>query len=499
MFFAFFGGLFVASAMQLEKSSWKSTRVETRKDWGRAIMLLTTSSRYGYIDHVGNSVLDVAIGYSKLNDRGMEVDFVTLSGGDAPLDSSGLEDYHGTDYENNCTRFLEFHTSSGTIKNTLKLDEVDYWNYNAIYVPGGLPAISEFASSKEIRKVIHEMYDACRLVITVGTGAMSLLNVTLSNGSYLVDGLSVSTATDADLKDTATSWVPSVSPQAGLIGNGAMVQDGTEKGQYSVANNLITGQNYKAIEKMFREFHKFDSADENTGRNNCANVGSCSHQAVRLSFSNISKVTQSNLNGGGPDAGIETLGYKNIIENVDGHMVNLRVTSDDYNSGHPEENGLEGNITIYGKVNMKQGTTSSLKFGLWTAPPGSVPVVLPSFYLSFYDVSTHTDSSSDMAGNYSISVSDHEAYFLTGDTSIDTTASTSEKSVFTATAEGSPPWLSSVMSNKELEQSVSILFTNKSEVTLNFTTWGGHGNRNIVFSGRTAPCRAEQEHLKWGR
>jgi len=462
-------------------------------------MLLTTGSRYGYIDNVGNSVLDVALGHSKLNDRGMEVDFVTLTGGDAPLDSSGLENYSSTDYNDNCTRFLNYHTSNGIIKDTLKLDEVEYWNYNAIYVLGGLPAIAEFDSSKDIRKVVHEMYDACRLVITVGTGAMSLVNVTLSNGSYLVDGLSVSTATDDDLKDMATSWVPSVSPQEGLTENGALVLNGTNKGQYAVANNLITGQNYKAIEKMFREFHKFDSADEHTGRNNCANVGSCSHQAVRLAFSNISRVTQSNLNGGGPDDGIETIGFKNIIEDVDGHMVNLRITSDDYVSAHPEENGLAGNITIYGNVNMEQGTTTSLKFGLWTAPPGSVPVILPSFYLSFYDVSTHADPSSDGAGNYSISVSDHEAYFLTSDTEIDTTGSTSEKAVLTSTKEGKPPYLSSVLSSKEFKQSVSILFTNKSEVTLNFTSFGGSGNRNIVFSGRSAACRDEQEHMKWGR
>lgn len=480
-----------------ENSLWAS-EVENRREWGKAIMLLVNSNKYGNIEHVGSSVLDVAIGYSKLKDRGLKVDFVTLSGGDAFLDTSGLENYNSTKYKGNCTRFLEHHTSDGTIEDTLKLEDVDYWNYNAIYVPGGLPAITEFASSKDLKKVLHEMYDACRLVVTVGTGAMSLINVTLSNGSYLVDGLSVSAATDDDLKDYATSWVPKVSPQTGLVECNAVFQDGSDKDrylQYSVANNLVTGRSYQTIEKMFTEFHKFDS----TGRMNCPNVGSCSHEAIRLSFTNISKITQSNLNDGGPDDGIATIGYKNIIENVDGHMVNLRITSDDYVSDQPEKNGLAGNITIYGTVNIQQGTTTSLKFGLWTAPPGSQPVNLESFYLSFYDVSSHTDEGGDQAGNFSITTSDHEAYFLTDDTTIDTTGSTKEVALLRGTEEGEAPWLASVMSTKEFRQSVTFLFTNKSEVVLNFTASSGTGNRDIVFSGRSPACRAEQDHVKWGR
>ena len=146
---------------------------------------------------------------------------------------------------------------------------------------------------------------------------------------------------------------------------------------------------------------------------------------------------------------------------------------------------LAGNVTLYGNVNIEQDKTVPLKFGFWSAPPGSVPVKLDSFYLTFYDMSTHTKKSGDMAGTHSVSTADHEAYFLAYDTTVSTEGSTDHKAVMTGTEEGTAPWLASELLPEEKRQAVTFLFVNKSEVKINVTVWGGSGNRNVRFSGRS--------------
>merc|ERR1719361_2893449 len=182
--------------------------------------------------------------------------------------------------------------------------------------------------------------------------------------------------------------------------------------------------------------------------NNCENMGSISGESVVVNFT-TSKVTQNNLGDNGPETGIATLGFKSVSTTQDGTMVNMRITSDDYSSSRSDENGLWGNITLFGNVNFEQDKTVSLKFGFWTAPPNSQPVIINSFYLSFYDLSLHSNKSE---GQYSVATSDREAYFLDHGTSVSTQGSSGDVLVLTGTEEGSPPALSSRLTSEEKEQ-----------------------------------------------
>jgi len=481
-FFVFVGCIALASCLQLGMDERVREEIMHERDgathWGKALIVLTNKDSYLAKTGVGNSLLDVTIGYEKLKARGYKVEFASLGGGDAPFDLGAFEDFKSTNYKDNCSSFLNAETNDGsTIADTLKLEDLDHLKYHAIYLPGGLPAVSEFTTSMTLKTVIKEMYDACKLVVTVSTGGLALRNVTLSNGSYLAAGLPVSAATNSELKDLGVYGSVKTNPctpEDWLTSNGAIFHEG-----YAVANNLGTAQNYTSLDGLFDAIDKAKHGAK--FKNNCPSMGSASGGTVKVNF-NESKITQSNLGGHGPDDGIETLGYKNVYTTEDGTMVNMRIVSDDYSSSHSEENGLAGNITMFGNVNIEQGKEVPLQFGFWTAPPNSVPVRLDSFYLTFYDLTTHTK---DQTGTLSVSTRDHSAYFLAYDTTVSTKGSTGDQAVLTGTEEGVEPWLASTLLPEEKRQAVTFLFEDKSALDINVTVSGGSGNRNVRFSGRS--------------
>lgn len=185
----------------------------------------------------GNFLPEVAHPYAEFARANYQVDFATLTGESPYLDN--LES--AADPDN-----LAFLTGKGwdDMRNkSVKLSTVDVSQYDAIFIPGGLAPLVDMPEDALIKKVVKETYERGAVVGAVCHGPVSLLNVKLSDGSYLVNGKNISSFTTTEEDGYARADVP-FDLQTELTKQGAIYHTVADWQPFSITDgNLVTGQN----------------------------------------------------------------------------------------------------------------------------------------------------------------------------------------------------------------------------------------------------------------
>ncbi len=184
----------------------------------------------------GNFLPEVAHPYAEFDKADYDVDFVSLTGDTPYLDALNMAD----DPQN-----LSFLTGKGweTMQKAGKLSDADVSSYDAIFIPGGLAPMVDMPENALLKKVIIETYDRNAVVGAVCHGPVSLLNATLSDGSYFLEGKNITAFTNAEEEDYAKADVPFLLETA-LVNQGAKFDKAPPKSVFTVVDgNLVTGQN----------------------------------------------------------------------------------------------------------------------------------------------------------------------------------------------------------------------------------------------------------------
>lgn len=184
----------------------------------------------------GTFLSEVAHPYADFENAGYQIDFASLTGESPFLDALNLAD----DPDN-----LKFLTGKGwkDMHTASKLSELDVNNYDAIFIPGGLAPMVDMPENAELKKVIGETYERNAVVGAVCHGPVSLLNVKLSDGTYLIDGKNIASFTTEEEDNYARADVP-FDLQTALTEQGAIFHAAEAWSANSLADgNLVTGQN----------------------------------------------------------------------------------------------------------------------------------------------------------------------------------------------------------------------------------------------------------------
>ncbi|MBL0743010.1 type 1 glutamine amidotransferase domain-containing protein [Chryseolinea lacunae] len=184
----------------------------------------------------GTFLPEVAHPYAEFDRANYQVDFASLSGDTPYLDALHL----ASDPDN-----LAFLTGKGwaAMQKAVKLSDVDVKGYDAVFVPGGLAPMVDMPENPLLKKVIAETYDRKAVVGAVCHGPVSLLNVKLSDGSYLVNGKNIASFTTAEEDNYARPDVP-FDLQTALTNQGAKFHAAAPWSANSIADGrLVTGQN----------------------------------------------------------------------------------------------------------------------------------------------------------------------------------------------------------------------------------------------------------------
>lgn len=184
----------------------------------------------------GTFLSEVAHPYAEFDNAGYHIDFASLTGESPFLDALNLAD----DPDN-----LKFLTGKGweDMHKAAKLSDLNVNNYNAVFIPGGLAPMVDMPENAELKKVIAEVYEKDAVVGAVCHGPVSLLNVKLSDGTYLIDGKNIASFTTEEEDSYARADVP-FDLQIALTEQGAFFHAAEAWSDNSIADgNLVTGQN----------------------------------------------------------------------------------------------------------------------------------------------------------------------------------------------------------------------------------------------------------------
>ena len=186
----------------------------------------------------GFNLSEVTHPLEKLEESGVVVDIASIKGGEAPLD--GLENFN--DPVN--SKYWADADFRKAIVNTLKLDEVKSSDYDVIFFAGGHGTMWDFPDSPAVLKLVPEFYESGKIVSAVCHGPASLVNVKLSDGSYLISGKNVAAFTNGEEEEVqSTNVVPFLLENA-LIKNGAKYKHAPNwNDNIAIDDRLITGQN----------------------------------------------------------------------------------------------------------------------------------------------------------------------------------------------------------------------------------------------------------------
>jgi putative intracellular protease/amidase len=174
---------------------------------------------------------------AKLDDGGIEVEFASVEGGKAPVDGMDLSDPINA-------RYWKEDRFATSIRTTQPIDDVDASRYSAIFFAGGHGTMWDFPESIGIRHVTRQIYESGGIVAAVCHGPAALVNVDLSDGTFLVTGKRVAAFTNNEEEEVQATHIVPFLLASKLTARGAIHQPAPNWAcNVVVDGRLITGQN----------------------------------------------------------------------------------------------------------------------------------------------------------------------------------------------------------------------------------------------------------------
>jgi putative intracellular protease/amidase len=171
------------------------------------------------------------------DNAGIPVEFASIRGGEPPVDGLDLNDATNA-------RYWSDPDFRAKLAATRKLSEVDPGDYAAVFFAGGHGTMWDFPDDAAVQKTAREIYEAGAPVGAVCHGPAALVNVKLSDGSYLVDGKEVSAFTNGEEEKVGLADVVPFLLATKLEQRGAKHRAAPDFEKQVVASGrLVTGQN----------------------------------------------------------------------------------------------------------------------------------------------------------------------------------------------------------------------------------------------------------------
>jgi putative intracellular protease/amidase len=138
--------------------------------------------------------------YYELTERGVEVTIASPEGGKVEMDAlSDPRDQSRWSAEDLITMgFVSTPELMALLQDTPKLSELDLDQFDAIMVAGGQSPMFTFRENEELKAAIREFYESEKPTAVYCHGTAALVDLKLSDGSYLVEGKTVTGFANAE-------------------------------------------------------------------------------------------------------------------------------------------------------------------------------------------------------------------------------------------------------------------------------------------------------------
>ena len=185
--------------------------------------------------------------YYGFTDAGMQVDIASIKGGQIPVDPQTLSRVIKTPEDD---RYMADPMLQAKVNNSLLIDNVDFTQYDAIFLSGGWGAAYDLGYSQVLAEKIAEAYYAETPIIgSVCHGALGLINALDKEGNKLIAGRAMTGVTDKQVKQLGIEVTPQ-HPETELRKAGALFESQTKIIDFFATHvvvdaeqRFVTGQN----------------------------------------------------------------------------------------------------------------------------------------------------------------------------------------------------------------------------------------------------------------
>ncbi len=203
---------------------------------GPKILMVVTS--HGDIDEkptTGIWFTEFSEPFATFIKSGATVTVASPKGGPAPVDPRGYPDKE---------QIASARDALAVLNATVHLSAVAATEFDAVFFPGGHGPMFDLATDQRAKALIREFWESGKPVAAVCHGPAALLDVTLSDGSRLLSGKTVTGFSKGeDAVDALFSHMP-FSLEDRMIADGAHYIDQPPKSVHTETDgNLVTGQN----------------------------------------------------------------------------------------------------------------------------------------------------------------------------------------------------------------------------------------------------------------
>jgi len=220
-------------------------RAEYDLEGRRALIIATNHDTLG---DTGNATgvygSELTIAYYEFLDAGMTVDIASPEGGAIPFEPVSLRWPMATHADK---RYLDDEDAQSKTKNSLNIEDVDFLDYDIIWMAGGWGAAYDLGYSEVLGEKISKAHAKGVLLGSVCHGALGFLRATDVNGSPLVEGKTMTAVTDKQVEELGIGITPQ-HPETELRRLGANFVSATAFRDFFatyvvVDGNIVTGQN----------------------------------------------------------------------------------------------------------------------------------------------------------------------------------------------------------------------------------------------------------------
>ncbi len=154
----------------------------------RRILLVVTNVDHYQIDPshpTGLWLSELTHAYDVFAEKGFEQTIISPAGGKVPLEPRSLK---FPSFDSSAKAWHDDPARMALLDDTAGPDDIDSANYDAIYFTGGHAVMFDFPDSLGLQRLTREIFERGGVVGAVCHGYCGLLEVTLTDGSYLVAG-----------------------------------------------------------------------------------------------------------------------------------------------------------------------------------------------------------------------------------------------------------------------------------------------------------------------
>ena len=187
--------------------------------------------------------------YYVFADQGASITIATLPGGQIPIDPYSVAEAGKN--PPTVERYLKDADLQARLKDSRRLADLDYKNYQAIFIPGGHGAMWDLASSEALGKFLSDAWKGGAVIGSVCHGPAAFSFAVKEEGRALVHGLHVTGFSNSEEQKMKLTQVVPFSLETRMREAGGIYAQGPDFASFAVRDGkLVTGQNPASSQKV---------------------------------------------------------------------------------------------------------------------------------------------------------------------------------------------------------------------------------------------------------